>query len=52
VPHGDRPPAKGWLITLLNRREEGVHIDVDDLPDGMRFHERSLARRERKGNGL
>jgi hypothetical protein len=28
---------------LLNRCEEGVHIDVDDLPDGVRLHVQRLS---------
>src|SRR3546814_3100794 len=28
-------PAQLWMIALLHGREEGVHIDVNDLPHGV-----------------
>ena len=27
----DGPPTKAWIIPLLDRRIEGVHVDVDDF---------------------
>jgi hypothetical protein len=27
--HDDRFPAERWLVTLLDRREEGVKIEVE-----------------------
>src|SRR5262245_54695349 len=27
----DRTASQGWIIALLDRRVEGVHVDVDDL---------------------
>jgi hypothetical protein len=31
----DRSSPKFWIVALLDRRIEGIHIDMDDLADGM-----------------
>ncbi len=45
-----RTPAKARIVPLLHRREEGVHVDMDDLPGESVIHKRPIPRNERIGN--
>jgi N-acetyl-anhydromuramyl-L-alanine amidase AmpD len=39
----ERASTKAGIIALFDRRIEGVHVDVDDLADGLAGHDASLA---------
>ncbi len=47
VADRDRPPAKGRVVALLDRRIEGVHVDVDDLAH---LHAVTISGQEQKEN--
>jgi hypothetical protein len=38
VADRDRAPTERGIVALFHGREEGVHVDVDDLADGGRHH--------------
>jgi len=31
ITDGDRPALEAYIIALLDRRVEGIHVDMDDL---------------------
>ena len=52
IVNGDCPPMQTDVVPLLYGREEGVHIDMNDLSDGGLAHPGSLARLEQTVNVL
>jgi hypothetical protein len=48
MTYRDRAGAQRWIVTLLYRGVEGVHVDVDDLANESGRHARRVHHSERK----